>query len=326
MQTLSATKIFTRGMAALVLAAVATTASAADIAVVGGRIDDPFFAIVKRGVDDAAKLTEARGGSVNYLALQTYENIGADAAALIRTAVAQGADGIAAPNWVPEAQDAAYKTASDAGIPIILYNAGGAEKASELGAINYVGTEDYTAGVAAGKYLGDAKAKKVICVNTVPGAANLEARCQGIDDGVTAAGFHAEQLPLPASAFGDKTAVTEALKAALLKDSDIDALVTMGNQDADSAAIAIQQAGAQGRVKLGTFNTDQASLDRIAAGTQTFAVDQQGYLQGYLAVFLLDSYVTYGMKSPTSPILTGPLIVDSTNVGATLAGVKAGVR
>jgi simple sugar transport system substrate-binding protein len=319
-------KSFTRSAAAFLLASLATAAIAGDIAIVGGRIDDPFFAIVKRGVDDAAKLAEARGGSVNYLALQTYENIGADAAALIRTAVAQGADGIAAPNWVPEAQDAAYKAATDAGIPIILYNAGGAEKASELGAINYVGTEDYTAGLAAGEYLGAAEAKKVICVNTVPGAANLEARCQGIYDGVTEAGFHAEQLPLPASAFGDKTAVTEALKAALLKDPEIDALVTMGNQDADSAAIAIQQAGAQDRVKLGTFNTDQASLDRIAVGTQSFAVDQQGYLQGYLAVFLLDSYVTYGMKSPTSPILTGPLIVDATNVEATLAGVKAGVR
>lgn len=99
-------------------------------------MDDPFFAVVKRGVDDAAKLSEVRGGSVNYLALQTYENIGADAATLIRTAIAQGAKGIAAPNWVPEAQDAAYKAATDAGIPIILYNAGGADKAAELGAIN----------------------------------------------------------------------------------------------------------------------------------------------------------------------------------------------
>ncbi|MFO1144741.1 MAG: sugar ABC transporter substrate-binding protein, partial [Amaricoccus sp.] len=75
-------------------------------------MDDPFFAVVKRGVDDAAKLSEVRGGSVNYLALQTYENIGADAATLIRTAIAQGAKGIAAPNWVPEAQDAAYKAAT----------------------------------------------------------------------------------------------------------------------------------------------------------------------------------------------------------------------
>lgn len=308
------------------IALVAAPALAADIAVIGGRIDDPFFVVVKKGIDEAAKGIEARGGKVTYLALQTYENIGSDAANLIRTAIAQGADGIAAPNWVPETEDEAFKAAKDAGIPIMLYNAGGAEKAAELGAINYVGTEDYIAGLAAGEYLGKAQAKKVICVNTVPGAANLEARCKGIADGVTKAGFRAEQLPLPASSFGDKTAVTEALKAAVLKDPEIDALVTMGNQDADSAANAIQQAGAGDRVKLGTFNTDQASLDRIAAGTQMFAVDQQGYLQGYLSVFLLESYVTYAMESPTRPILTGPLIVDAANVAPTLAGVKDGVR
>lgn len=310
----------------LSIALTAMPALSAEIVVVGGRIDDPFFVVVKRGIDDATKLVEERGGKVTYLSLQTYENIGGDAAQLIRTAIAQGAGGIAAPNWVPETQDEAYKAAVEAGIPILLYNAGGAEKAAELGAINYIGTEDYTAGLAAGKYLGEAQAKKVICVNTVPGAANLEARCKGIIEEVTKAGFLAEQLPLPASSFGDKTAVTEALKAELLKDPEIDALVTMGNQDADSAAIAIEQAGVQDKVKLGTFNTDQASLDRIAAGKQMFAVDQQGYLQGYLAVFMLENYVTYAMDSPTKPILTGPLIVDASNVAPTLAGVKDGVR
>lgn len=317
-----------KGLAAAAAIAVvsAPLAGAADIAIVGGRIDDPFFVIVKKGIDDATKIVEARGGSVNYMTLNTYENLGQDAAALIRNAINQGADGIAAPNWVPEAQDEAYRAATEAGIPIILYNAGGSEKAAELGAINYVGNEEYTAGLAAGEYLGKAQAKHVVCVNTVPGAANLEARCKGIHDGVTAAGFKSVQLPLPANSFGDKTAVTEALKAELLRDPTVDALVTMGNQDADSAALAIQQAGAQDRVMLGTFNTDQASLDRIAAGTQMFAIDQQGYLQGFLAVFLLDSYVTYGMESPTRPILTGPLIVDSSNVEATLFGVKKGVR
>ena len=313
-------------IAAAVLVGCSATAMAGNIAIVGGRADDPFFAIVKRGIDDATKLVEQRVGTVNYLALQTYDNIGADAAQLIRTAISQGVDGIAAPNWVPEAQDEAYKAAKDAGIPILLYNSGGTEKSKELGSINYVGTEDYVAGVAAGEYFAKNGAKNVLCVNTVPGAANLEARCKGIIDSVTKVGSKAVQLPLPATSFGDKTAVSEAIKASVLQDESIDAVMTMGNQDADSAAIAIEQASVGARVKLGTFNTDQASLDRIKAGTQMFAVDQQGYLQGFLAVFLLDSYVEYAMESPTMPILTGPAIVDASNVEATLKGVAAGVR
>jgi len=318
--------MLTGAAVAAVLLGGTVAASAANIAIVGGRADDPFFAVVKRGIDDATKLVKERGGSVNYLALQTYDNIGPDAAQLIRTAISQGVDGIAAPNWVPDAEDEAYKAAKAAGIPILLYNAGGTEKAKELGSINYIGTEDYVAGVAAGKYLGEHKAKNVLCVNTVPGAANLEARCKGIIEEATKAGAKAAQLPLPATSFGDKTAVSEAIRSTLAKDDTIDAVVTMGNQDADSAAIAIQQAGATERVKLGTFNTDQASLDRIKAGTQMFAVDQQGYLQGYLSVFLLASYVDYAMESPTMPILTGPAVVDASNVEATLKGVAAGVR
>src|SRR5690606_8189739 len=115
-------QMLTGAIAAAVLVGCSATAMAGNIAIVGGRADDPFFAVVKRGIDDAAKLVEQRGGSVNYLALQTYDNIGADAAQLIRTAISQGVDGIAAPNWVPEAQDEAYKAAKAAGIPILLYN------------------------------------------------------------------------------------------------------------------------------------------------------------------------------------------------------------
>ena len=39
----------------------------AKIFVVGGKADDPFWAIVKKGVDDAALVVEAHGGSVTYL-------------------------------------------------------------------------------------------------------------------------------------------------------------------------------------------------------------------------------------------------------------------
>jgi simple sugar transport system substrate-binding protein len=71
---------------------------------------------------------------------------------------------------------------------------------------------------------------------------------------------------------------------------------------------------------------DPANLQRIKDGTQLFCIDQQPYLQGYLAVSLLNGYVQYGLKLPTAPVLTGPGIVDATNVAATLAGAAAGAR
>lgn len=120
--------------------------------------------------------------------------------------------------------------------------------------------------------------------------------------------------------------MSEAIKATLLQDDSVDAIITQGNQDANSGASAIAQAGAQDRVMLGTFNLDEASLNRIKEGRQGFVIDQQGYLQGYLAIFLLDSFVNYAMESPSRPILTGPAIVDASNIDETLQGVAAGVR
>jgi simple sugar transport system substrate-binding protein len=71
---------------------------------------------------------------------------------------------------------------------------------------------------------------------------------------------------------------------------------------------------------------DESTLQRIKDGTQLFAIDQQPYLQGYLAVSLLNTYVNFGIDLPTKPVLTGPGIVDASNVEATLNGVAAGAR
>ncbi len=319
-------KFLTVLAATTALAVFAPTAMAAKIAVVGGKADDLFFNKIKKGMDDACLAVVANGGTCTYLQLQTYDNIGADAAQLVRTAISQGVDGIVVPNWVPDAEDPAIKEAMEKGIKVILMNAGGGDKAKELGAINYVGNEEYTAGLAAGGYYAAKGVKNIICVNTVPGAGNLEARCKGVMDGAVKAGSKSTQLPLPASSFGDPTAVAEAIKATLLKDGTIDGAITVSAGDADSAATGIDQAGKTGKVILGSFDFNQSGLDRIKAGAQGFAIDQQPYLQGNIAVNLLANYIDFGNLLPTFPVLTGPGVIDSTNIEPTLKGVKAGAR
>lgn len=317
----------TKVLATTALVAFAGSASmAADIAVVGGSNDDAFWNIIKKGIDDATPAVEANGGSVNYLRLVNYDNFAPDVVQLIRTAISMEVDGLVIPNWVPEAEDPAIKDAIAAGIKVILMNAGGAEKARELGAINYVGSDEYVAGVAGGEYFGDNGQKNVLCINTLPGTANIEARCKGVIDGITGKGGTGAQLPLPSTSFGDATAVAEAIKAELLKDETIDGVITISAGDADSAAIAVQQAGKAETVKLGSFDMNQAGLDRIKGGTQLFAIDQQPYLQSYLAVSLLASHIDFGTDLPVFPVLTGPGIVDASNIEATLAGVTKGAR
>src|SRR6185503_11523427 len=77
-------------IAALALMAPAATTAMADgakIFVIGGKPDDPFWSKVKKGADEAGKVAELSGGSVTWLGPQNYDNLGPDAAKLIRTAL-----------------------------------------------------------------------------------------------------------------------------------------------------------------------------------------------------------------------------------------------
>lgn len=131
----------------IVATLLATAAIAANIAVVGGPNDDAFWNKIKKGLDDATPGIEAIGGHVNCLRLVNYHNFAPDVVQLIRTAISQKIDGLVIPDGVPEADDPAIMDAMKAGIRMILMNAGGGDKAKELGAINYVGNEEYADGV-----------------------------------------------------------------------------------------------------------------------------------------------------------------------------------
>ncbi|MFJ9538587.1 sugar ABC transporter substrate-binding protein [Streptomyces sp. NPDC101225] len=298
----------------------------ASIVVIGGKSDDPFFSTVKRGVEDATKLVKAGGGTVSYLGPASYDNLGPDVAKLVRTAISQNPSAILVPDWVPDSEDSAIKQAIAKGITVFIYNSGGVTAANKVGAVKYIGSDDYQAGKAGGVKFAESGAKNILCINTVPGSANQEARCKGIKDGATSKGSSSKQLPLPSSNFGNPSAVTQAIKGALLKDSSIDAVVTVDTGDADSAAAAIKQAGATSKVQLGTFDLSQTQLDRIKAGNELFAIDQQPYLQGFYVVSMANQYLSYGVLPPQNPILTGPLLVTKDNVDKAIAGTKAGVR
>jgi simple sugar transport system substrate-binding protein len=288
-------------IAATMLASTATVAMAdgAKIFVIGGKADDPFWSIVKRGAEDAGKVVSAEGGSVTWLGPQNYDNLGVDAAELIRQAIDQKADAIVAPDWVPAAMDPAFQAVKAAGIPFIVYNAGGIKAADRLGAMNYIGAVDYLGGVAGGDYLAKAGHKNGVCVNSLPGAANIEDYCKGFVDGIKKAGGKADVLPLPATAEGNVTAVTQAVRAYLLQHADVDAIFATANLDAVGIVQGVAQAGKAGKAHLCGINFDQAILAQISAGTQDCAIDQQGYQQGFYAVSILNGYVNYGLTIPT---------------------------
>lgn len=314
---------FKKTLAAAAVAMMATGAQAQDIAVIAGSIEDAFMDKIQKGVNDATHMVEANGGTVQYLRTQNYENFGPDLVTLINQAVAQDVDGIAIPVWVPEAQIPALQAARDEGIAIMQYNSGLPVKA-DIGAINYFGSDEYEAGFGGGKYLAENGATHILCHIQVPGAINLEERCRGVTDGATKAGAKVTILNTAANLDGDVTGTAEALKAEFIGDPSIDAMVSCADFGAAAGANAVEQTGLD--IMIGAFDFSPASLDRIAAGTQTMAIDQQPYLQGFLATSMLFSHLKFGTEISTDPVLTGPAIIDATNVEAVVAGAALGAR
>lgn len=315
---------FTKTIATAMTASVmATGAFAQDIAVIAGSIEDGFFNLIKKGVDDATLMVEANGGTVNYMRVPNYDNFGPDLVTLINQAVAQGVDGIAIPVWVPDAQVPALQAAREQGIVIMQYNAGQGVK-DDLEAVNYFGSDEYAAGFGGGVYMAENGATHILCHIQVPGAVNLETRCEGVTDGAAQAGATVTTLRVPANLDGDVTGTAEAIKAELIGDPSIDAVMNLAAWASDASANAVAQIG--GSQMIGTFDMNPAVLERIQAGTQTMAIDQQPYLQGFLATSMLFAHLKFGTEIATDPVLTGPAIVDASNVETALAGVALGAR
>ena len=146
----------------------------------------------------------------------------------------------------------------------------------------------------------------------------LEARCAGVKDKFPAT----EILNVNGK---DMPSVASTITAKLQQDPAVDYVVTLG---APFALTAVQSAGNAGsKAKIGTFDTNAALVGAIQDGTVQWAVDQQPYLQGYLAVDSLWLYLSNGnVLGGGQPTLTGPAFIDKSNIDAVADYAKGGTR
>lgn len=276
-----------------------------------GGAGDSFWSIVKNGAEQAGK---DMGDSV------TYQSNGdpTQQSQLIDAAVNQKPDGLVVSMANPEALKASVQRAVAAGIPVIVINSGEAQAAS-YGALSYIGSDEEVAGQAVGAALKKQGAKNVLCVIQEAGNVSLETRCQGVKEalGGTVTNLQVDNNNLPGA--------QSLIEAKLQQDSSIDAVVTLGAQVADVAIKAI--AGAHSKAKLATFDLNADVAKAILDGTLLFAVDQQPYLQGYLAVVMLTQYKSnLNVLGGGKPVLTGPNLITKANAAQVLKLAAAGTR
>ncbi|MFD3581473.1 sugar ABC transporter substrate-binding protein [Streptomyces sp. NPDC058683] len=273
---------------------------------------DTFWDIVRKGAQAAADKDNVK------LVYSADPNAG-NQANLVQNAIDQKVDGIAVTLAKPDALKAVIGKATAANIPVVGLNSGVSDW-KKLGLLEFFGQDETVAGEALGNRLNTEGAKKVVCVIQEQGNVGLTQRCDGVKktfSGTT------ETLYVDGTS---PTSVKSTITAKLKTDSAIDHVITLG---APIALIAVQSVSDAGsKAKIATFDLNKDLTGAISKGTIEFAVDQQPYLQGYLAVDSLWLYKNNGnyMGGGEQPVLTGPAFVDKTNVDKVAEFAAKGTR
>jgi len=294
--------------AAVVAAALglATSAMAQDmrfVVVSHGQASDPFWSVVKNGVDQAA---EDLGVEVEYRSPGTFDMV--QMAQIIDAAVASQPDGLVVSIPDAEALGDSIRNAVASGIPVISMNSG-SDVREELGIPVHVGQTEYEAGVGGGKKMKEAGVTKAICVNQEVGNVALDTRCEGFTEGLEG---DVEVL----SVSMDPTEIGNAVKAYLSANPDTNGVLTLGPSAAEPTLTALEEVEMLDKVKFGTFDLSPGVLE---------AIDQQQFLQGYLPIQLLKLNKLYGLM-PAGTVMTGPGFVTQENAAQVIDLSAKGIR
>ena len=276
------------------------------VMVTHGEGNDPFWPVVQKGGEDAAR---AIGADFEYIYNPSADM--ADMASSIQAAAATSPDGMVISLPDPDSLGPAIKAAVAAGVPVITMNSG-LESSASLGALMHVGQPEYLAGQSAGARAKAEGATKALCMIQEAYNTALVDRCEG----------YGEAVPMEfTDTTSDPATIQTRATAALQSNPDVDAVLSVGPHVCDAVSKALDDLGMT--VHHSCFDLSPAVMDLINAGKVAFTIDQQQRLQGYVPIIVLHLYNTGAGLLPGANIPSGPGFVDKSNASsvAALAGI-----
>ncbi len=291
------------------LLAVGTASAERFVMVTHTQGTDPFWPVVQKGGEDAAK---AVGADFEYNFAPSGDM--ADMARLIEAATATQPDGIVVSLPDADALGGAIKSAADSGIPVITMNSG-LESSAAVGALMHVGQPERLAGEKAGERAKEEGATKGLCLNQESFNTALVDRCSGY---FMSMGADLNMIDVSNDVSQIKTRTAAALQA----DTEIDALLAVGPHVCVAAAAAVKEVGA--KIHLACFDLSPEVIKLIQEGEVAFTIDQQQRLQGYMPIIVLHLYNQNAGLLPGANIPSGPGFVDASNAAGVAA--QAGVN
>jgi simple sugar transport system substrate-binding protein len=278
-----------------------------------GQAADPFWSVVKNGVDTAA---DDLGVTVEYRSPERFDIPAMRR--LIDAAVAKKPDGLAVSIPDPDALTSSLRAAVDAGIPVVSMNSGD-DVSDQVGALAHVGQSERLAGLQAGQRMREEGVRNALCINQEVGNAALDLRCEGFRAGLRG------QVEVLAVDLADPTGAQSRVSSALETRGDVDGILTLGPTGADPTIAALRESGKLGDITVATFDLSPDALRAVRDGDLLFAIDQQQFLQGYLPVQMLTHYAQLGL-APANDVLTGPAFVTRENAGRVINLAQEGLR
>jgi simple sugar transport system substrate-binding protein len=288
------------------------------IVVSHGQSSDAFWSVVANGINDAG---EELGVRVEYQAPTSFDMV--RMSQLIDAAVVSRPSALIVSIPDPSALGGSLRAAVSAGIPVMGINAG-ADAWKSLGLVGFLGQTEYEAGRGAGERLAAAGALRVLCVNHEVGNISLDERCRGLSEAVQAAGGAVTILAVD---LADPDDAQQRIAGTLSNDPTLSAMLTLGPAGAVPALAALRATGRLGAIEFGTFDLGPEVLRAVAGGEIAFAIDQQPYLQGYLAVVLMTQYVSAGLMAGGGELIrTGPSFVTAATAADVIRLTERGIR
>lgn len=290
-----------------------------------GGVGNPFWIVVIKGMEDACALLSADCAWLS----DPVDNVD-DMAGYWDDALARNNDGIGTTVPNPEVIRDGVNRAAEAGIPVIVYNTAdpNAGTPDALPTLFYIGANEFLGGRSnARAVLGAAADAGVditrgVCPIQEVGHSGLEARCAGVRSVFEEAGIPLDGLTIN----NDVTASAGILADYFSANDDANAAFMLGPNPSSSLHLYIQEAGVMaGELFATTHDTSAEIYEMIQGGYLVQAIDQQPYLQGFETIMWLYLNSQFEL-APGGDILTGPGVIDNSNVAAIIELTAAGYR
>ena len=244
----------------------------------------------------------------------------------IKNAIAARADVVVTVDWYQAVVDEIRRT-QGRNVRFAIVNSASSPAALAAMNVPFVGQEPHVTGKLMGERIASTLRERgvtqgsVLVGNPFPGSVNVEARIRGIGDGLAAGGAY-RMVSFADGSAAEPAASVSLYKAKITELGDVVAhAVAGGEMSVVPLAKALSELGPQARGALvASWGSSLRTFKLVKDGQVTFALDENLYYQGFMAVLLAWSQFERGLPAVT--LSSGHVWVAPDNVDAMIASYE----